>query len=464
MGLLLLLVVSLACFATIIVNYYTVRVLSASRAYINGESEYSKGQKEASQFLISYISTEAPTNYEHFLKAINIPMGDRVAREAMSSNLKDDSLATAGLSQGKNDLADIKDMIWLFKTFRHLPGSEEIVKIWQKADILIEQLHQKGISIHQKIISARNGVLDKKDLIYDINRTSAQLTLMQQDFSGRLGNICRQVNYCVFLINVIVTLLIIGSIILFVWLTLRNMQYAKAKIMQQNDKLQALNSELDKVIYNVSHDLRSPLAALTGLIGLIEIEDDLEQIRIFTALMQKSIDNQMGFITEIINNAKNKSIAVQNKECDLLQIIDDVLSQNNYTNNGKKLHFKKEIYIEKIQCDATRLKTILNNLISNAVKYSDPHKTDNWIKIRTFRLRTVCVIEVEDNGVGIENKDKDKIFDKFFTAKRDNNSSGIGLYLTKDAVEQINGYIKVSSHRMVGTKFTIEIPCFSTDH
>jgi signal transduction histidine kinase len=459
MSIILLIIVTISCFTTIIVNYYTIKILSASRAYINGESQYSKGEKEASRLLISYVYAENPENYNLFLKAINVPIGDRLAREALSAFNKDgDAIAQAGFLQAKNHPDDIDDMIWLFKHFQHLGLFANAIVIWKNADVKVEQLYKKGLSIHKEIDFDKITPADKKILIHDINQISNELTAQQQAFSDTLGIICRKINFGVFLLDVIVTVLIMGSIILFVWISMRNMQYSQIRIIEQNDSLQAVNAELDKVIYNVSHDLRSPLASLTGLINLIDQEDDMDQIRLYTSLMQKSVDKQGEFINDILLTIKNKKDTSDTKECNLVDIIEDVLSQNNYSTNGKKLRYYQEIDVKTIDCDDIKLKVILNNLISNAIKYSDPQKPDSWIKIRTYRLNYNCVIEVEDNGIGIKGMDKTKIFKKFYSGKQSQDSSGIGLYLTKDAVKQLGGSITVSSDYMIGSKFAIEIP------
>ncbi len=108
--------------------------------------------------------------------------------------------------------------------------------------------------------------------------------------------------------------------------------------------------------------------------------------------------------------------------------------------------------------DALKLQVILNNLVSNAVKYSDPDKSERWVKVKTYRSDTHVVIEVEDNGLGIRPKDQERIFDKFYMSGNNKKSSGIGLYLVKDAVTQLNGKIEVSSEPGISSKFKVSIP------
>ncbi|HEY2584063.1 MAG TPA: ATP-binding protein, partial [Mucilaginibacter sp.] len=96
---------------------------------------------------------------------------------------------------------------------------------------------------------------------------------------------------------------------------------------------------------------------------------------------------------------------------------------------------------------------------SNAVKYSDSKKDEQYVKVTTYQSETDTVIEVEDNGIGIRQKDQERIFDEFYTSGNNKKSSGIGLYLVKDAVTQINGRIEVESEPGLYSKFTVSIPC-----
>src|SRR5471030_994661 len=117
MAVVLLLIIVIASASMTFMNYYTIKILSAARAYINGESQYSKGQKDASAHLINYIYLENAADYIAFEKDINVPRGDRRARVALSSNINYDE-AKKGFLQGKNHPSDIDDMIWLFRHFQ----------------------------------------------------------------------------------------------------------------------------------------------------------------------------------------------------------------------------------------------------------------------------------------------------------------------------------------------------------
>src|SRR5512141_3122948 len=110
-------IVILISTATIIgLNYFSIRTLSAIRAYAKVESEYSKSQKDASGLLISYLNTNNNEYFQKFSDEISVPIGDSLARVGLKMNHSEATIIQ-GFLQGRNQSADIDDMIWLFKKF-----------------------------------------------------------------------------------------------------------------------------------------------------------------------------------------------------------------------------------------------------------------------------------------------------------------------------------------------------------
>jgi signal transduction histidine kinase len=456
--LILLLVMGMASAAIIVVNYYSIKILSGTRAYINGESEYSKGQKNASAYLINYIYFENELDYIAFERAISIPKGDRVARLALSSTNINVEIARAGFLKGKNHPEDVDDMIWFFKNFKGLGMFQKAMGIWRDGDAMIDELNRLGIQAHVKISNEKISAEEKKAMILAINNNSGQLTGKEESFSKTLGNISRKVNFYVFMANVLITLVIVFSTLSSAAIMIRRLANSKKKIMEQNDNLQVINAGLDKFVFNVTHDLRSPLASLSGLIDLIDDETDPKQVKAYTLMMKESLEKQDRFIKEMLTFIKSKHTGVSKEECNLTTIVDDVIAQNSYYNGDKEVKFYKELELTQVQGDALKLQVIMNNLVSNSVKYCDANKPERWVKVRTYRSDTQVIIEVEDNGLGIRPKDQERIFDKFYMSGDNKKSSGIGLYLVKDAVTQLNGKIEVRSEPGVSSKFKVSIP------
>ena len=454
----LLLIVVLASAVMIIMNYYTIRLLSATRAYINGESQYTKGQKDASAHLINNIYLGNEADFTAFEQDIRVPAGDQVARTALSSsnNYRE---ATKGFLQANNHPDDIDDMIWLFNNFQHLAMFKKSIGIWADGDALVNKLHQLGLQSRQRIVSGEISATEKKSLILSISNISGDLTIKEKAFSNTLGTISRSINLYVFIADVLTTLIIVISSLSFAGIMIRNLNNSKKKIIEQNDNLQVINAGLDKFVFNLTHDLRSPLVALIGLIDLIDEETDIGQIKAYTLMMKSSLEKQDLFINEMLTFIKSKHSGLVKKECSLKSIIDNVIAQNYHKNGSKEVRFYKELEMNKINSDSLKLQVILNNLVSNSIKYSDPKKDEQWIKVKAYPLKTDIIIEVEDNGLGIRSGDKERIFDRFYMSGKNKRSSGIGLYLVKDAVTQMNGHIEVTSEPGLYSKFTISIPC-----
>lgn len=449
---------SLASAGIIVVNIYCVKILSGARAYVNGESQYSKGQKDASTYLINYITLHNKADYFAFKNSIAIPKGDHAARIALTTIPVDYKVVKEGLLAGRNHPEDIDNMIWLFETFKKVALFEKAIAIWTEGDGMIHDLDQIGASAYAEIMKGTMSEDEKKSMIAAINRNSAALTIKEEAFSDTLGDISRQINTYVFAANVLITLIIVFCSLTSAAILIRKISKSQNKIIEQNEKLQVINAGLDKFVYNVTHDLRSPLASIMGLINLMDDETDLEQIKEYSLMMKESLERQDRFINEMLTFIKSKHTGVNKTECSLNNIVDNVIAQNSHHNGGKRVHFYKELELTQIQSDALKLQVILNNLVSNSIKYSDEKKPEQWVKVKSYRSDKEVVIEVEDNGLGIRPKDQDRIFDKFYMSGDNKKSSGIGLYLVKDAVTQLDGKIEVRSELGICSKFRIIIP------
>jgi signal transduction histidine kinase len=108
--------------------------------------------------------------------------------------------------------------------------------------------------------------------------------------------------------------------------------------------------------------------------------------------------------------------------------------------------------------DPYRLSVILNNLISNAIKYHDPAKEKSSICITAEIQKDRVFLLFEDNGIGIEERYLSKVFDMFFRATDKNKGAGLGLYIVKEAIDKLKGVIKIDSKVGKGTRFQIELP------
>lgn len=437
-----------------ITNYYSVKILSATRAYTNFESQYSKGEKDASRHLVSYIYSKDDIDYLFFKSDINIPISDSLAREALESGENVEIARICFLMAG-NHADDLQQLIWFFKRFKDVPLFRKALGNWEQADAMVGKLNTIGTTAHNGISHGR--AVDKEDLLLKINTISDNLTVIQQNFATDLGVTCRMVNHYVYIVNLSIMVIILACAALLVGAILKKLYVSRKVIADQNLALVNMNGRINKFVYNVTHDLRAPLSSLTGLISIIEREKDLDKLPEYTEMMRESIELQDKFIQDVLYTIRNGDVG-KTEVCNLNEIVNDIVSQNSFFAEGKKVTFVNELQVKELKCNAICLKVIFNNLISNAIKYADFGKAEQWIKFKSYNTRKHCIIEIEDNGVGIKPEQKRRIFNKFFKSDFNKKSMGLGLYFTKQAIEEMNGTITVKSLPGSGTSFIVALP------
>lgn len=234
---------------------------------------------------------------------------------------------------------------------------------------------------------------------------------------------------------------------------------AEEALEQQNSQLMKTNSELDQFVYSASHELRAPLTSLLGLIDLSKKEKTNPSLRLNLQMMEKSITRLDDFIKDIIEYSRNKHLKVNNDVIDFTKLIENSIETFWYLNNTSKIemHINVDDNIEFIS-DSKRISILLNNFISNAIKYHDLDKKSPsiWVNIKTSKKE--AIIEIKDNGVGIEEEQLDKIFNMFYRVSSKIMGSGIGLFIVKEVLTKLKGSIKVTSKLGEGSTFTLNLP------
>jgi signal transduction histidine kinase len=454
----LLFVVFIASVALIAVNFYTIKILSSLRAYIVGESQYSKGQKDALLYLSTYLQTEDSVYWRSFNEAIKTPEGDNEARQLLTKNADFEKIAF-GFLKGKNHQKDVPDMIWLFRTFHNVSFMNSAIKIWSDAEPLINELDSIGAGVRAKIENHQLQLADKQETMKRISDISSRLSAMEGAFSEVLGSAARKIKVYLLLVNVFCIIFILGNIMMFAIKMVKKISISEDILQAKNVQLTASNKELDTLLHSISHDMRSPITSMKGLVELINNEKDPEEIKNYLLLMDTVIDKQNIFITETIDFFKNKHQAAVCADIDMTDLVESIIMNNRFTPAAQSIVFSHEIKAGAVRSDELRLKMILNNLLSNAIKYSDDGKTTKTVTVKTDQIGEWYYIEVEDNGIGMDNRYLGKIFDMYYVIPGNKKGTGLGLYILKENVDKLNGTIEVESELTKGTKFTVAIPC-----
>jgi signal transduction histidine kinase len=238
----------------------------------------------------------------------------------------------------------------------------------------------------------------------------------------------------------------------------QKIEAAKA-LARQNEALIKINRELDSFVYSTSHNLRAPLMSVLGLLDLAKNEGDTIVIHQYHDMMKSSVCKLDDTLKEILEYARNARQGLLIDEIDFRKAINDNFERVQFMPGYERI--RKEIQVEgetHFFSDHYRLSLILNNLISNGIKYADPSKDEPFIRIAIRVDAEKASMTFVDNGIGIERDYLEKVFNMFFRATEKNDGAGLGLYIVKEAVEKLCGTIQLDSQLGVGTTFRIDLP------
>ena len=218
-----------------------------------------------------------------------------------------------------------------------------------------------------------------------------------------------------------------------------------------------LIKELDHFVYSVSHDLSAPLKSMLGLVGIAKLETKDENQLSYLGMIEESVLRLEAFIKDVIDYSRNSRTEVRQEPVGVRALIKGVLENLKFTEGFEHVDFKIRCSTRlRVNTDPVRIKIILNNLISNAIKFVILCKRkDPSIEINVITRKSKVMIAVVDNGPGILKKDQKNIFKMFFRGSLTAPGSGLGLYIAKESANRINAELEVTSNKGKGSTFTL---------
>jgi len=246
----------------------------------------------------------------------------------------------------------------------------------------------------------------------------------------------------------------VGSVV-----KIHDRKLAEERIKKQNRILEKTNLELDSFVYSASHDIRSPLTSILGLINIARASTDIEEVEECLKLMTSRIHRLDDFLEDMLDFSRNMRLDRKNREVNLYYFIDDILRSYDFGDGFENFEVMLNIPPDlEVMTDPMRLKIILKNLISNSYKFSNTRQAKSWLRISSLKVNNNFQLIFEDNGVGVRPELLDKIFDMFYRASEKSKGSGLGLYIAREMVLKLEGSIKVKSTYGEGSQFIVELP------
>ncbi len=243
-----------------------------------------------------------------------------------------------------------------------------------------------------------------------------------------------------------------GAIITFNDIT--ELKRIQLDLDKKNESLLRINADLDNFINTASHDLLGPLSNIELSIGIMnEVKVIDPELNKFLDIINSSVKKFRSLISEIATIAKIESEMKSMEMVDIQEVLNNIEWSLEDKIKATGAVINRALQVKEIMFSKKNLRSILYNLISNAIKFKSDQQP--VINISIIKKGNNIVLSVTDNGIGIAQKNRNKIFDMYGRLQQEVEGHGIGLYLAKKIVDAAGGNIVVESERGKGSTFTI---------
>ncbi len=337
---------------------------------------------------------------------------------------------------------------------------------------------KKHIRYNDSLDAVKNTKLSTKKRLEFLSNNETEYQIEKIENFEELKN-TKAINKVTTLLSIaLITILSLFTISLYKNNTIRkksNSELSKKnkELVIAKDKAEQATKAKANFLSTVTHELRTPLYAVTGLTNiLLDEEPKKEQIHHLKSL-KFSGDYLLTFINDIleVNKIEAQKVDVENQPFNLKQNIQNIISalNNAQTNNSVKisLDYDKDLP-ETFISDQVKLSQILINLIGNSIKFTKDGTI--WVRVKKQshkKLKYRLLFEVEDNGIGISQEKQDNIFESFSQGSVEINrkygGTGLGLSIVKGLIDVLGGTINIESEIDKGTLFYFEIPMLKAD-
>lgn len=244
----------------------------------------------------------------------------------------------------------------------------------------------------------------------------------------------------------------------------------KEKLLQKellliNENQERIINDRDTFIYTASHDLQAPMNNIEGLVKALKGKTDPEESKILMGMIDKSIQRfrkkiqELSELGKVQEEAKNNLDTIEIQTI-LQEVILDLEEEIRSSEGNIQVDFSKAPIIA---FSPRNLKSIIQNLISNSLKYQSPERS-LLVYVETKLVNNEYILlSVEDNGIGIREEDKEKVFRMYQRLHNDSKGTGVGMAIVKRIVDNAGGKIELESNLGEGSTFKIYFPLENID-
>ena len=231
---------------------------------------------------------------------------------------------------------------------------------------------------------------------------------------------------------------------------------AVEELMHTNKELTERNQELDAILYRSSHDLKSPLTSMFGVLNLIKSERLPDHLKDYCIHLEQRMQQMNSVINTLTLLGKSVLDEIKLKEISISDLVTDELAQLKYLPNYKWITFEKRFESpDKVFADELLTRILIRSLLSNAIVFRPATTGNVFISVTT--TNQVLNVVVKDDGEGISTEVAPKIWDMFYRGSERSIGQGMGLYLVKKIIHRLHGSIWYQ-HQEGFTIFEFSVP------
>lgn len=486
--------------------YEAMNTLSSVRAFVGGESHWTKAQKNSVLHLQRFLYTRDEKDFSAFLRELEVPLGDHYAKVELLKEDGNDEIIVRGFLAGGIHPDDIPGMMQLVRRFKDTPQLRSPMKAWKEGDVLIQKLIQTALDFRTDLYKnphqSQQNIRAKHQIISDIDK---QLTIQENEFARSMGEAARWMEnvLIIVLITLIVTFASIGTITMLFFLNRMKQQldaissaanevgkgnfqvripiHSEDEFGQLAKSINLMTTNLEKQISerrnaeeasmakslflaNMSHEIRTPLTAILGFSELLMNDEttDSEKER-FMEIIKRSGHNLSTVINDILDLSKIEAnqLSINKSVFSLSQLITDIQIwlQMKSTEKGLQLTLESRgDFSDYVYSDPIRIRQILSNLISNAIKFTKSGSVSVIYGVENGKLEFI----VKDTGIGIPPEHIHLLFKPFSqgdsSIRKQFEGTGLGLVISRNLAQVLGGNVElVESAPNKGSTFRITL-------
>jgi len=443
----------------VLLGFAGMAVSNVARAYVAGEAQYSKAQKESVIGLMRYVESRSNSDFAAYHAALEVPKGDRAARQALESAPANLRLAEAGFLHGRNASDDVPAMIMGFLVMQHWAPFAGAVQDWRDADLQFIGLER----LAERVRNGGSTTVQKAAYLAEAARLDRSASAFERRFSTQMGRVARLAAALAYAAVAGLSLAVCAIGVWVAWRVHKVWVRTAEELAEAKDRAEQANRAKSDFLANVSHEIRTPLNGVLGMVQIMRREqrdtDQSGRLDVIADAGQALLSVLDGVLD--LSKIDAGRLEAELHPFDVEEIVRLATAPHGSLAEQKDVRFSVEWSAQARGTwhgDGGKLRQVLSNLLSNALKFTE----QGSIVLRIAPSETGLRFEVADTGLGIADDNQALVFEPFAqvdaSTTRRYGGTGLGLAICRDFVRLMGGELELRSQLGVGSTFSFALP------